>query len=86
MSLEAIDIQLNEGFYYQDKEVSGISLIEYDSEMDYNYKFVYSDNDAGHILFENLGGWKEYKEAMTKYTSSISDNYFQRTMFQLLIQ
>lgn len=45
MSLEAIDIQLNEGFYYQDKEVSGISLIEYDSEMDYNYKFVYSDND-----------------------------------------
>ncbi|OLA69368.1 MAG: hypothetical protein BHW52_09205 [Ruminococcus sp. 37_24] len=46
MSLEAIDIQLNEGFYYQDKEVSGISLIEYDSEMDYNYKFVYSDNDV----------------------------------------
>ena len=45
MSLEAIDIQLNEG-YYQDKEVSGISLIEYDSEMDYNYKFVYSDNDV----------------------------------------
>lgn len=37
---------------------------------------VYSDNDAGHILFENLGGWKEYKEAMTKYTSSISDNYY----------
>ena len=46
MSLEAIDIQLNEGFYYQDKEVSGISLIEYDSEMDYNYKFVYTDNDV----------------------------------------
>ena len=37
---------------------------------------VYSDNDAGHILFENLGGWQEYKEAMTKYTSSISDNYY----------
>lgn len=46
MSLEAIDIQLNEGFYYQDKEVSGISLIEYDSEIDYNYKFVYSDNNV----------------------------------------
>ena len=46
MSLEAIDIQLNEGFYYQDKEVSGISLIEYDSDMDYNYKFVYTDNDV----------------------------------------
>lgn len=27
-------------------------------------------------MFENLGGWKEYKEAMTKYTSSISDNYY----------
>lgn len=37
---------------------------------------VYSDNDAGHILYENLGGWKEYKEAMTKYTDSISENYY----------
>lgn len=37
---------------------------------------IYSDNDAGHILYENLGGWKEYKEAMTKYTDSISENYY----------
>ena len=37
---------------------------------------VYSDNDAGHILYENLGGWKEYKEAMIKYTDSISENYY----------
>ena len=36
----------------------------------------YSDNDVGHILYENLGGWKEYKEAMTKYTDSISENYY----------
>lgn len=36
----------------------------------------YSDNDAGHILYENLGGWKEYKGAMTKYTDSISENYY----------
>lgn len=36
----------------------------------------YSDNDAGHILYENLGGWKEYKGAMTKYTGSISENYY----------
>ncbi|MDE5649358.1 MAG: hypothetical protein K2I33_05595, partial [Oscillospiraceae bacterium] len=50
MSLESIDIQLNEGFYYQDKEVSGISLIEYDSEIEYNYNFVYSDNDASYIV------------------------------------
>lgn len=37
---------------------------------------IYSDNDAGHILYENLGGWKEYKEAMQKYTDSISENYY----------
>lgn len=41
-----------------------------------NDLIIYSDNDAGHILFENLGGWKEYKEAMTKYTDSISENYY----------
>lgn len=40
-----------------------------------NDLIIYSDNDAGHILYENLGGWKEYKEAMTKYTDSISENY-----------
>ena len=40
-----------------------------------NDLIIYSDNDAGHILYENLGGWKEYKEAMTKYTNSISENY-----------
>ena len=28
-----------------------------------NDLIIYSDNDAGHILYENLGGWKEYKEA-----------------------
>lgn len=41
-----------------------------------NDLIIYSDNDAGHILYENLGGWKEYKEAMTKYTNSISENYY----------
>ena len=41
-----------------------------------NDLIVYSDNDAGHILYENLGGWKEYKEAMTKYTDTISENYY----------
>lgn len=41
-----------------------------------NDLIIYSDNDAGHILYENLGGWKEYKEAMTKYTDSISVNYY----------
>lgn len=41
-----------------------------------NDLIIYSDNDAGHILYENLGGWKEYKEAMTKYTDSINENYY----------
>lgn len=41
-----------------------------------NDLIIYSDNDAVHILYENLGGWKEYKEAMTKYTDSISENYY----------
>lgn len=41
-----------------------------------NDLIIYSDNDAGHILYENLGSWKEYKEAMTKYTDSISENYY----------
>lgn len=41
-----------------------------------NDLIIYSDNDAGHILYENLGGWKEHKEAMTKYTDSISENYY----------
>lgn len=41
-----------------------------------NDLIIYSDNDAGHILYENLGGWKEYKEAMTKYTDSISESYY----------
>lgn len=41
-----------------------------------NDLIIYYDNDAGHILYENLGGWKEYKEAMTKYTDTISENYY----------
>lgn len=41
-----------------------------------NDLIIYSDNNAGHILYENLGGWKEYKEAMTKYTDTISENYY----------
>lgn len=37
---------------------------------------LYSDNDAAHILYENLGGWESYKEAMRKYTDSVSENYY----------
>lgn len=36
---------------------------------------VYSDNVAGHILFEYLGGWEKFKEDTLEYTQSMSDNY-----------
>ena len=42
-----------------------------------NYVIVYSDNCAGHILYENLGGWIAYKEEITKYTThELSANYY----------
>lgn len=36
---------------------------------------VYSDNVAGHILFEYLGGWEKFKEDTLEYTESLSENY-----------
>lgn len=30
---------------------------------------VYSDNTAGHILFESLGGWEQFKEDAAKYST-----------------
>ena len=41
-----------------------------------DFMILYSDNDAAHILYENLGGWKAYKQAMQKYTDAISENYY----------
>ncbi len=35
-----------------------------------------SDNTAGHILFENLGGWVSFKEAISKYSSIAQEDYF----------
>lgn len=37
---------------------------------------LYSDNTAGHILFENLGGWIAFKEAISKYSDVKQDDYF----------
>lgn len=36
---------------------------------------IYSDNVAGHILFEYLGGWQKFKEATLEYTQATSENY-----------
>ncbi|MGM9946488.1 serine hydrolase [Floccifex sp.] len=39
---------------------------------------LYSDNTAGHILYENLGGWSEYKKCIEKYSpdSDFDDMYY----------
>lgn len=37
---------------------------------------LYSNNNAAHCLFENLGGWSSYKSAMEKYINSVSENYY----------
>ncbi len=37
---------------------------------------LYSDNSAGHILFENLGGWPSFKQAATKYTTTTQNSEF----------
>lgn len=62
MSLEEIDNLIRDELYYQDKNVSGISLIEYDSEIGYNYKFVYTDNNASYTVLlktVNEGSFEE---------------------------
>lgn len=38
------------------------------SELQY-YSIVYSDNTASRILFDGLGGWGPYREAIKKYSS-----------------
>lgn len=36
-----------------------------------------SDNTASHVLFENLGGWVEYKKKIAKYsTHDLNDSFF----------
>lgn len=37
---------------------------------------VYSDNTAAHILFENLGGWTDFKKEIAKYSNSKLDENF----------
>lgn len=37
---------------------------------------LYSDNIAGHILFENLGGYVNYKVQALKYTDTLQDKDF----------
>lgn len=41
-----------------------------------NSLILNSDNTAGHILFENLGGWTSFKQEITKYTSRQMDEEF----------
>lgn len=40
---------------------------------------VHSDNTAGHILFENMGGWTEFRNQAQKYARSpLNDSFFSR--------
>lgn len=41
-----------------------------------DYTIIYSDNTAAHMLFENLGGWLEYKHQISKYSNNISERDF----------
>lgn len=86
MSLEEIDNQIREGSYYQDKVVSYVSLIEYDSEINYDYKFVYSDSDALYTVLlktVNDGSYEEQtvsniyvkKEAVSTEDTESSESY-----------
>lgn len=36
----------------------------------------YSDNIAGHMLFEYYGGWSAYRQAITKYSDAVQDQDF----------
>lgn len=41
------------------------------------YMIIYSDNTAAHILFENLGGWIEFKKLITKYSDmAYTDDFY----------
>lgn len=40
---------------------------------------VYSDNSAGHMLYEKLGGWNAYKEQAKKYTTQELDYKYYST-------
>lgn len=40
---------------------------------------VHSDNTAGHILFESMGGWSEFRNQAQKYARhSLKDSFFSR--------
>lgn len=41
-----------------------------------NALIIESDNTAGHILFENLGGWQAYKQEAAKYAHREMDEAF----------
>lgn len=36
----------------------------------------YSDNTASHILFDHLGGWREYKDIASNYVDVLKDSDF----------
>lgn len=47
-----------------------------DLETVIRFTIQYSDNSGGHILFEALGGWEEYKEIAARYCPVVQDDEF----------
>lgn len=73
------DMFLYESFHY---EVGGMipDLYEVGSYIDLHtlleHMIIYSDNTAAHILFENLGGWIQFKTLCLKYTQHEVNDQF----------
>lgn len=41
-----------------------------------DYMIIESDNSAGHILFENLGGWNKFKDLASEYVTVEKDKNY----------
>lgn len=82
--INAGELTLEDTFLYSEKH------FEAGGPISYRYKYgdcislkellecmiLYSDNTAGHILYENLGGWVQFKKASTKYSDMEYKNSF----------
>lgn len=84
--LNAGSIPKNQSYYYQDYQYeAGGPVGEYFYpgdliELDYLLEVMIrvSDNTAGHILYNNFGGWEVFREEATKYsTKAVNNKYYE---------
>lgn len=62
------------GYTYRVGDTITIETLLYDM-------IVYSDNTAGHILYENLSGWNAFRDEIKKYSSIPYTEAFYENMF-----